>query len=385
MLALLWLIPSIIFLCTLSFGWKPVWDALGVTSFTPCFLDLRVITSGLITRSHGGDPMVSNPFDPLGRTLNYPRIWLALFSLLGVNDHNVVFVGIALCALFLACVSGLIVDSRDDIEALVILIAALSLSSLFAIERGNIDLLIFALMYIGCVTGRKNLRSPIFAFAAILKIYPIAGMVIDLILRPLREKLWPVLLSVLVIAALALQFHDINLIRRGTPVSSLQSFGAISIKLQAVSYAIRFGFPANHLKQFGYCVISAIYLIGALFVALAWFKPNPFGQAIRKSPKHSEMFAIFGAIYVFCFALGSNWDYRLIFLIPTLPFAFLLIRQPEYRLWSILYVIAVICSANSLALTVHYGIIFAHLASFAAFLFVLTILAQQIRSFCSAV
>ncbi len=24
-----------------------------------------------------------------------------------------------------------------------------------------------------------------------------------------------------------------------------------------------------------------------------------------------------GAIYVFCFALGSNWDYRVIFLIPT--------------------------------------------------------------------
>ena len=33
------------------------------------------------------------------------------------------------------------------------------------------------------------------------------------------------------------------------------------------------------------------------------------------------MFSIFGSIYAFSFIIGSNWDYRLIFLVPTLPFA----------------------------------------------------------------
>jgi hypothetical protein len=59
----------------------------------------------------------------------------------------------------------------------------LSLASLFAIERGNIDLLIFALMYLGCVTGRKGLKSSPFALAAILKIYPLAGATVNLVLR----------------------------------------------------------------------------------------------------------------------------------------------------------------------------------------------------------
>jgi hypothetical protein len=57
-------------------------------------------------------------------------------------------------------------DRQEELEALIILIAALSPASRFAIERGNIDLLIFALMYLGCVTGRKGLKSSLFALAA---------------------------------------------------------------------------------------------------------------------------------------------------------------------------------------------------------------------------
>jgi hypothetical protein len=60
------------------------------------------------------------------------------------------------------------------------------------------------------------------------------------------------------------------------------------------------------------------------------------------------MFAIFGAIYAFCFIAASNWDYRLIFPIPTLPFAFILTGQPEYKYWSMAYIILIIFSENSM-------------------------------------
>jgi len=258
----------------------------------------------------------------------------------------------------------------------------LSLASLFAIESGNIDLLIFALMYLGCVTGRKGLKSSLFALAAILKIYPLAGAMVNPVLRPWRERLLPALLPVLVVVILTLQLHDSNLIGHSTPVSTYHSFGTLSIRDPAFSYAARFGLPANQLKHFGYVVVFGCYLIAVLVVvaAAARFKPNRLDGPVRESQQHSEMFAILGAIYAFCFIAGSNWDYRLIFLIPTLPFAFILTRQPEYKYWSMAYIILIIFSENSVDLRMRGGAILAHLASFLTFLFVLTILTQQIMT-----
>ena len=61
MVAVWWLIPSAIFLCTLKFGWQGTWQATGAPSYTPSFRDLRVIASGLTVLGRGGDPLVANP------------------------------------------------------------------------------------------------------------------------------------------------------------------------------------------------------------------------------------------------------------------------------------------------------------------------------------
>src|SRR5947207_15325254 len=97
-----------------SAGWNHVWRTIGVPSITPCFMDLRVITSGVITLENGGDPLVSNPFDLKGRPLNYPRIWLILFSILGINDRNVAALGIILGVVFLLCLSDIIINCSND-------------------------------------------------------------------------------------------------------------------------------------------------------------------------------------------------------------------------------------------------------------------------------
>jgi hypothetical protein len=47
----------------------------GISTLRPCFADLRVITSGLDCIRKGQDPLISNPCDPWGRQMNYPRIW----------------------------------------------------------------------------------------------------------------------------------------------------------------------------------------------------------------------------------------------------------------------------------------------------------------------
>src|SRR5271166_1205484 len=87
--ATLWLVPLLIFISAFSASWIPTWRALGVPAMLPRFADLSTIPEGLDTLRHGQDPLVTNPADPLGRPVNYPRIWLSLFSALGINAQNV--------------------------------------------------------------------------------------------------------------------------------------------------------------------------------------------------------------------------------------------------------------------------------------------------------
>jgi len=378
-LALLWLVPASILWRALASDWRHVWSAVGIYSIPPPFLDLRVITSGVETLRHGGDPLVANSFDPLGRSLNYPRIWLTLFSFLGINDRNVVFAGLSLCVLFLACVSTMIVRSRREGETLALLLSGLSLSSMFALERGNIDLVIFSLIFVGCAASSERFRSCLFALAAVLKIYPLAALLQLLFRRPFKQRLFALVLSASVLVVLALQFRDIERIGRSTPVAGFLSFGVLSIRAQSAEYAGRFALFSSHASTIGHLAVFVSFATALLVVLLAWFGPNRVSAIVPECAANSRLFCAFGAIYAFCFAIGSNWDYRFIFLIPTLPLAFQVFRRRELRDWGAIYIALVIASQFSLAFKIRFGLALSHLCSFGVFLFVLDFLTLQAK------
>src|SRR5580658_1166888 len=87
--AALWLVPLFIFVSAFSGNWVATWRAVGVPSMTPHFLDLYGIPTAIETLHSGGDPMISNQADPLHRRMNYPRIWLYLFSAARITRRNV--------------------------------------------------------------------------------------------------------------------------------------------------------------------------------------------------------------------------------------------------------------------------------------------------------
>jgi len=378
MLVVLWVLPAAIFVGSLKYGWLDTWTAVGVTSYRPPFLDLRVITSGLTTLHHGGDPLVANPADPLGRTLNYPRVWLVLFSLFHINDHNVIFVGLGICGMYLLCISHLLLRSRDDLEALVILLAAVSLSALFGIERGNIDLLMFGLVYCGSVLAKGRVRTVLFAVAAVLKIYPIAALAVDILQATKKRRVWSIVLLGAVITLLAVQAKDIDLIRHATPVSILESYGILSINAFAISYADSFGFTVPF--AIGFRTLAGCFLIGACAAMIAWSRPGELLRIREETGAQYDLFAVFGAIYAFSFALGSNWDYRLIFLIPTLPLAIQMVRLSLYRYGALFYVAAVILAMNSYLIKMGFALLLmTHLVFLLIFLLVIMGLVQQLR------
>src|SRR6202035_3573566 len=79
-LVTLWLVPLLIFVSAFSSDWIATWRSLGVPSMTPHFLDLQSIPAAIETLHKGGNPLAANPADPLHRSMNYPRVWLYIFS-----------------------------------------------------------------------------------------------------------------------------------------------------------------------------------------------------------------------------------------------------------------------------------------------------------------
>jgi len=374
-LAILWLVPLLIFVSAFHYGWHAAWASVGIPALVPSFADLRVISGAVVTLHKGGDPLLANPADPWGRTMDYPRIWAYFFSALGINDGNVPVVGVTLCIFYLACVSLLIFRARRTLDAVVLLIAGLSLAPLLAIERGNIDLVIFALVFLGCALSSDALRSGLLCLAALLKIYPLAAMGADAMRRPAGRRAAPLLLLALVVAWFAWQWRDFNAIRHDTTLSASMSYSAISLKQE---FDEDWGPLLGDRMPAGWIVVALLWSAGALAAAGAWTRRKQFDASVRQSPAAGAFF-VFGAIYASSFAVGSNWDYRLIFLLPTLPFALDLARDPDHRRWALAYIAALLVAENAWGLKWGNATTLNHAVTFLLFVMMVGALMQLLK------
>jgi Glycosyltransferase family 87 len=378
-LVTLWLVPLLIFVSAFSSDWVATWRPLGVPSMTPHFLDLQSIPAAIETLHKGGNPLDANPADPLHRSMNYPRVWLYIFSAAKITRGNVSTVALIFCALYLTCISFLIVQTRNAVDAVILLLASLSAAPLLAMERGNTDLFVFAVIFLACVVTNKHLKSGLFGVAALLKIFPIAAMVMDAIHRTKKERISAVLLTGVVLALILLQWHDLSLIRKGTPAYSARSYGVLSLEQEFLIDTFQWGF----LIGLGWIVVLECWLAGALAITNAWRNPREADFFIQNS-RFAEMFAIFGGTYVFTYAVGSNFDYRLILLLPTLPLVLEMARISRHRVWAIVYLTMAVLAENSIGFEQFGGTIAGHAATFTLFIMLLGMLTRLFMASLSA-
>jgi hypothetical protein len=374
-LVVLWVAPLLLIFFGLRTNWRATWGAVGVGVDVLPFADVRGITGALVTLHNHGDPFTANPGDPWNRPLNSPRVWLKLFSMLGINNSRVSIVGVTFCMFYLICISTLLVRCLDSLDALILLVAALSFSPLLAIQLGNTDLFIFTLMFVGCMTHSKILKWSVFFAAAILKIYPLVAMPIVAVRGSRKERGALLVLAALAAATLAWQWRDLNAIRHNTPISSRMAYGVLSMKAQVEE---GLDSPLGHRLPVSWIAILGCWVAGGGVVAAAWTNRVYLEKSIRTST-NGRLFLAFGAIYAFTFAVGSNWNYRLIFLLPTLPLAFDLARQSTHRKWAIAYVALVILAENPLELISIYGAALCQAITFFLFMIVTRFLTLQCK------
>jgi glycosyl transferase family 87 len=299
------------------------WRWLKVPSLSPLFADTRTITHSIDCLQAGQNPYVVRSFDPWQRVYNYPPIWLDA-RYLGINSASSNFIGTML-ALLLAAGCLRLFRTHTWVGGLIIFFAMTSRAVLFAVERGNTDQLIFALLVFGLFfieRQQDRFKTALVAFLiivlTILKIYPIVAVILFLRSRNGIAKV--VSIAAAALAALVLTSgRSLPVLLGNTPRDYTLSFGSFPFLFaitKHLSPPLQSLFVHHHF--IAPCVAMLMSLVSCLLVFLFRKRAGKVFVYLDARSARGQLALCGLAIYWFTFVTGASYDYRLIFLLAPI-------------------------------------------------------------------
>jgi hypothetical protein len=305
-----------------------LWDAdprpwLGVPPGPSLFFDTRNVTAALECRRLGYDPLVENPCDPWGRPMFYPRVWL-LLRWLGLDQSDTVALGVLIGLLFLASLC-LLTGRISAGEGVVVAVAVCSPAVMFALERANMDVVLFSVLVLAVLLWRRGTElsrtlSPFLVLvAATGKLYPVFGLPAYALLRHRRAALAAAVCGLLFLAYVAVTLDDVRTVATTATQGQYYSYGARILIGQAYHLVAGQDWQGASMAAQALAAISLLLLVVVLW---AWFRRRlgPGAREAAAAPT-AELLAFYlgTLIYVGTFAVFKNYDYRLVYLLLTLP------------------------------------------------------------------
>jgi len=301
---------GLIFACVWVFGWRETWQRLLGDPMTPPFADLRIVTGVPTTLAQGLDPFVAHPGDVWNRAFNYPRVWIAIAAFTGLGPAQTNMAGAIVLACFFAGVAFTARLAVASSDAWLLFAATLTPSLFLAVSRGNVDLIIFAIVAAAIAMPRRPWASAAaLGCAAVLKLFPAFGLA-ALAQRGRNGVRAAMVAAALLVAYIVTIRSDIPLLHANTQRTWELSYGLPSM---AAWLSYRFGrdVPPGWATAVAAVVTAASVLIGFAVT-----------RRLRYSGESSQAYGATVAAFIFVgsFCSSSNFDYRLVFLIPAIPF-----------------------------------------------------------------
>jgi hypothetical protein len=302
-------------------AYNSVLYVLGVRPFDYPFADFEAMLAGAQCWRHGIDVYVQNPCDVLGRPHDYSPLWLRLDFLPGIAWNTTI--GWALAIGFFLSLAAL-PPPRNRRAVAIILIALLSPNVAFAVERANVDVVIFLLAVGAGVWFAAGSRQRLGAYglvliAGLLKFYPLAVLAMTL-REPPRRFVAVNLIAVAILIAFVFYFRtELTAIAANIPGGSpfTDIFGAINLPR-----GIGFLLERGHLPMAGAApgIVWALLLAGAAARIVAMTRSPERRRALTAGSPAEMTFLILGALLVDgCFFAGQNMGNRGILLLFVMP------------------------------------------------------------------
>lgn len=262
--------------------------------------------------ARGWDPFAPNPLDPEGRPFLYSTWWLWR----GLNRADTDWLGYLLVAATLVA-ALLIWRVRSWREALVGGRMLLSPAWLLAIYRANSDLVIFVLLVVTVRALQHSSRlgralgALLVGTMAVLKYFP-AAAIIGLLRAPRRREV----LALLAMAAGMVLLGWSSLEPALAAITRYGAFVTNSVGLQAFGRSVL----AGSLSPFAPPAVAGLLGLTAMAAGYQLARAQTgFGAGSAESEQRFMTSAVFGAVLLACFLIGTSYLYKLVFLWALLP------------------------------------------------------------------
>ncbi|MPZ72356.1 MAG: DUF2029 domain-containing protein, partial [Nitriliruptorales bacterium] len=242
----------------------------------------------------------------------------------GMGQAHTVPFATAIIVAFLA--TAMILVGRVSLGQGIVVAAVLcSPAVMFALERVNMDVLLFSVVAGSVLVWRwwprpAGVLSPVLYFvAATAKIFPVVGLPVFLFTRRRDAVLTATAALVGFAVYAAATLADIRVVAGTATQGQAYSYGArilLSRIVRLVGFQPETG--ASSAKQ-ALAILPVLALMGLLALWAYRRFPRPAEATYRPMPWRLLSFLLGTAIYLGTFAVANNFDYRLIFLILTLP------------------------------------------------------------------
>jgi hypothetical protein len=344
-----WVLPiaglSMLAVAALAYEYDPAYYFIVLRTvmlqpFATPFIDAQFIPAMITCWNHGVNVYVAAPCDELKRTLAYSPLWLRLQFFTTWS----IWMGVGLDSAFFVSLAILPRPARPGGMGLMILALASSMP-VFALERGNIDVVMFLLIISGGWCWMRALKFrlagyAIFALAGLLKFYPLV-----LFLLFIRERVVIFIALCLCGTALLAGFvwrfhHELHEMARNLPVFSnfMDAFGSRQLPdglPTALTYLLKsFGVRDTFLRalhESGFFSMAVWLALTAATISLAWrlAARTDFRLAFASLEIDERCFLIIGAaLFCGCFFAVENGGYRGIHFLFVLPGLLALAEAP---------------------------------------------------------
>ena len=326
------IVGFLVVLAIAAFDWWAPLTAGNATSER--FQDLRQITA--TAQCLNIDPsrdVYQATCDPYGRPFNYPSLLARVLAIFGLGSPDTEILGIALIGLFFIGTGAyaVLLGARTArwATAVIWFLAVLSPPTTLLLERGNIDALIFFLVGFAVIlASRRHLVASgiLLGLGTALKLFPAGGLA-GIVNRHRPSAV--IGFGITAAIGIALTIRDILDIGQSTPQPIGNAFGAglLLMPIWNTLHLPAYGILPRLLGLVFFVLITAGWL---LLIARSRHKAltslRSLVQEAQVDPLIWAPLAIGGGVFLAAYVAGTNFDYRLVFLIPVVT-AFLALHM----------------------------------------------------------
>jgi hypothetical protein len=285
----------------------------------PGFYDTRQFAMGAESYYQGYDPLLKNPANDRGQRLTYPRIWHVLFPLVVDQSRTNIMGSIIVIIFFIGLGIFWFSNKFDNLTYLFLSAIALSPPVMLGIERANNELIIFFILSLALMVNHYSRISGLllFLFASILKFQSALGFIY--LIKEEKRRFWTLFLSALGLFALYMLLIKDDLYYIFTAISQgVSSSYGMNVWWKGIGHRRFFNLPIPESTEMILQVLSYIVALIIIVVTL-YLSLRQKNKETYIHGRYIDAFRVGAAIYIGSYLLLTNNDYRLIFMIFTVP------------------------------------------------------------------